>query len=68
MTVFNGYVWTVGQPERKYPFSNKNNFVWAGPDSGSAVYTEKFNKQQEKLIPFNKKTIPHRENVSGILN
>ena len=35
---------------------------------GSAVCTEKFNKQQEKLTPFNKETIPHRENVSGILN
>ena len=48
-------------------FQTKTISCGRGLIRGSAVYTEKFNKQQEKLIPFTKKTIPHRENVSGIL-
>ena len=33
MTVFTEYVWTVGQTgEKKYPFSNKNGYLWTGPN------------------------------------
>ena len=30
VTVFTLYVWTVGQTEEKYSFSNKNWYVWRG--------------------------------------
>ena len=38
LTVFTGYVWTVGQTGRKKPpFSNENGYMWTGPQSSVSL-------------------------------
>ena len=33
VTIFNGYMWKVGQTDKKSPFSNQNWYLWTGPKS-----------------------------------
>ena len=48
VTVFTRYVWTVGHTgEKKYLFSNKNRYVWAGPKTNKCCWPQRCLSKKE---------------------